>query len=135
MTTTELLARLAAFDAPSRKANPPLIDFIRTFMDEISLGTPAADADCGELAPEMPGMALPADDALTAAAKQVTGSDSIGTIPYGTERGFFQNAVIPTIIRGSGHIAQAHQAEEWIADPEIEACDRFIRRLADRLLV
>jgi acetylornithine deacetylase/succinyl-diaminopimelate desuccinylase-like protein len=40
-----------------------------------------------------------------------------------------------TIIRGPGDIAQAHQPDEWIAESGLEACDRFIRRLADRLLV
>ena len=84
---------------------------------------------------EMPGMALPADHALAAAVKQVTGSNSTGKVSYGTEGGFYENAGIPTIICGPGHIAQAHQPDEWIAETELEACDRFIRRLADRLLV
>jgi acetylornithine deacetylase len=98
----------------------------------------AVDADCGfsyEVSLEMPGMALPADHPLTAAVKQITGSNSVGKVSYGTEGGFFQNAGIPTIICGPGHIAQAHQPDEWIAASEIEACDRFIRRLADRLLL
>ena len=93
---------------------------------------------CGftyQIALEMPGMALPADHALAAVVKQITGANSAGKVAYGTEGGFFQNAGIPTIICGPGHIAQAHQPDEWIAEAELEACDRFIRRLADRLLV
>jgi acetylornithine deacetylase len=92
---------------------------------------------CGfsyEIALEMPGMALPPDHALATVVKHLTGSNSAGKVAYGTEGGFFQNAGIPTIICGPGHIAQAHQPDEWIAESELDACDSFIRRLTDRLL-
>jgi acetylornithine deacetylase len=98
----------------------------------------AVHPDCGfsyEIALEMPGMALPADHALATVVKQLTASNSAGKVAYGTEGGFFQNAGIPTIICGPGHIDQAHQPDEWIAQSELDACDRFILRLADRLLV
>jgi acetylornithine deacetylase len=67
--------------------------------------------------------------------KQVSGFNSTGKVSYGTEGGFFEKAGIPSIICGPGDIAQAHQPDEWIALSELEACDRFIRRLAERLLV
>ncbi len=98
----------------------------------------AVNPACGfdfEVAMDMPGMALPADHALATVVKQLAGSNSAGKVAYGTEGGFFQNAGIPTIICGPGHIAQAHQPDEWIADSELDSCDRFIRRLAGRLLV
>jgi acetylornithine deacetylase len=80
-------------------------------------------------------MALPADHNLATVVKHLTGSNSAGKVSYGTEGGFFQNAGIPAIICGPGHIAQAHQPDEWIAESELDACDQFIRRLTDRLLV
>ncbi|HEY0182758.1 MAG TPA: acetylornithine deacetylase [Rhodopila sp.] len=98
----------------------------------------AVNPACGfsyETRLEMPGMALPQDHALVTVVKQITGSNSAGKVAYGTEGGFFEQAGIPTIICGPGHIAQAHQPDEWIAESELAACDRFIRRLADRLLV
>ena len=98
----------------------------------------AVHPECGfsyEIALEMPGMALPADHALATVVKQIAGSNSAGKVSYGTEGGFFEKAGIPTIICGPGHIAQAHQPDEWIAESELQSCDRFIRRLADRLLV
>jgi acetylornithine deacetylase len=98
----------------------------------------AANPACGfsyEIELEMPGMALPADHDLTSVVKQLTGSNSTGKVSYGTEGGFYQNAGIPTIICGPGHIAQAHQPDEFVARSELDACDAFIRRLADRLLV
>ena len=98
----------------------------------------AINPACGfsyEIELEMPGMALPADHALTSVVKQLTGSNSTGKVSYGTEGGFYQNAGIPTIVCGPGHIAQAHQPDEFVARSELDACDAFIRRLADRLLV
>jgi acetylornithine deacetylase len=98
----------------------------------------AVHPDCGfsyEIGLEMPGMALPADHALTTAVTQASGCNSTGKVSYGTEGGFFEKAGIPSIICGPGDIAQAHQPDEWIAESELAECDRFIRRLADRLLL
>ena len=83
---------------------------------------------------EMPGLSLDPDHELTAIVKQLTGSNSTGKVSYGTEGGYYQGADIPTIVCGPGHIAQAHQPDEWIAQEQLDACDVFIRRLADRLL-
>jgi acetylornithine deacetylase len=82
---------------------------------------------------EMPGLSLPPDHELTALVKQLTGANATGKVSYGTEGGFYQKADIPAIICGPGHIAQAHQPDEWIAQSELDACDAFIRRLATRL--
>lgn len=83
----------------------------------------------------MPGLSLDADHELTSVVKQLTGSNSTGKVSYGTEGGYYQGAGIPTIVCGPGHIAQAHQPDEWIAQEQLDACDTFIRRLADRLLL
>jgi acetylornithine deacetylase len=121
-------------DSPRRHA-----ELMQAWIAEtIEPAMKAVHPACGfsyEIALEMPGMALPANHALTSVVKQITGSNSAGKVAYGTEGGYFQNAGIPTIVCGPGHIAQAHQPDEWIAESELDACDRFIRRLADRLLV
>lgn len=87
-----------------------------------------------EVMSTMPGLSLDPNHELTAIVKQLTGSNSTGKVSYGTEGGYYQNTGIPTIICGPGHIAQAHQPDEWIAQDQLDACDAFIRRLADRLL-
>jgi acetylornithine deacetylase len=87
-----------------------------------------------EVVNTMPGLSLDADHPLTEIVKQITGSNSTGKVSYGTEGGYYQGADIPTIICGPGHIAQAHQPDEWIAQEQLDACDAFIRRLADRVL-
>jgi acetylornithine deacetylase len=54
-------------------------------------------------------------------------------VPYGTEAGVFQQAGIASIVCGPGDVAQAHQPEEWIAESELAACDRFLDALGERL--
>jgi acetylornithine deacetylase len=88
-----------------------------------------------EVLTTMPGLSLDPSHALTDIVKQLTGSNSAGKVSYGTEGGFYQGAGIATIICGPGHIAQAHQPDEWIAQDQLDACDAFIRRLVDRVLV
>jgi acetylornithine deacetylase len=83
----------------------------------------------------MPELSLDPAHPLTQIVQQVTGSNSTGKVSYGTEGGYYQGAGIPTIICGPGHIAQAHQPDEWIAQDQLDACDAFIRRLVDRVLV
>ncbi len=88
-----------------------------------------------EVVTAMPGLSLDAGHALTGIVKQITGSNSTGKVSYGTEGGYYQGAGIATIICGPGHIAQAHQPDEWIAQDQLDACDTFIRRLVDRVLI
>ena len=86
-----------------------------------------------EMLNDVPDLSLDPGHALADLVKQLTGSNSTGKVSYGTEAGVFQEAGIPSIVCGPGHIAQAHQPDEWIAESELAACDAFIRRLAVRL--
>jgi acetylornithine deacetylase len=115
------------------------LDRMRAWIAEtIEPAMKAVHPACGfsyELTLDMPGMALPPDHPLATVVKQIAGSNSAGKVAYGTEGGFFETAGIPTIICGPGDIAQAHKPDEWIAESELAACESFIRRLVDRLLV
>lgn len=71
------------------------------------------------------------DGAAEALAKRLTGSNATATVPYGSEAGMFQEAGMSTVICGPGDIAQAHTADEWIVESEIEACMAFLDRLAE----
>lgn len=96
----------------------------------------AVDGNCGftlEVMNWIPGLRLPGEHALADLVKQVTGANATGYVSYGTEGGLYEQAGIPTIVCGPGAIAQAHQPDEWIAQSQLDACDAFIRRLADRL--
>jgi acetylornithine deacetylase len=81
----------------------------------------------------MPGMGLPEDHALATMVKQLAGTNDAGAVSYGTEGGLFEQAGIPTIVCGPGHIAQAHQPDEFIAESQLAACEAFLRALKDRL--
>ena len=96
----------------------------------------AVDPACGftlEVMNWIPGLRLPGEHALADLVKQLTGANATGYVSYGTEGGLFEQSGIPTIVCGPGSIAQAHQPDEWIAQQQLDSCDAFIRRLADRL--
>ncbi len=59
-------------------------------------------------------------------------TNATSAVSYATEAGLFQDAGAPSVVCGPGDIAQAHTADEWIADSEIVACLAFLQRLAER---
>jgi len=78
------------------------------------------------LTPERDGMA-------ESLCRRLTGDNATGVVSYGTEAGQFQEAGYSAAICGPGDIAQAHQADEWLALSEFEAGHRFMQRLLDDL--
>jgi len=50
---------------------------------------------------------------------------------YATEAGLFQQAHIPTIVCGPGHIDQAHRANEFIAVEQMVRCEQVMRELVE----
>jgi len=54
-------------------------------------------------------------------------------VSFGTEAGLFHEAAISSIICGPGHIAQAHQPNEWVAVEQLKRCEAFMKRLVDRV--
>jgi acetylornithine deacetylase len=108
----------------------------RHLAENVEPAMKAVDPQCGfelEVMDWIPGMSLAPGHELTQLVKQLTGSNSTGKVSYGTEGGLYQKAGIPTIVCGPGHIAQAHKPDEWIEQSQLDACDAFLRRLADRL--
>lgn len=96
----------------------------------------AVDPQAGfsvEVVHDLPPLALPPSHPLLALVQQASGANRHGKVSYGTEAGLYQEAGIASIVCGPGHIAQAHQPDEWIARDQLDSCDRFLRRLADRL--
>lgn len=65
--------------------------------------------------------------------RRLTGGNAVGVVSYGTEAGQFQEAGYSAAICGPGDIAQAHQADEWLAVSEFEAGQRFMERLLEEL--
>ena len=81
----------------------------------------------------MPGLDTDGDTEIAALGRDCNGADGHGKVSFGTEASLFHAASIPTIICGPGHIAQAHQPNEWVSVDQLARCEAFMRRLADRV--
>ena len=81
----------------------------------------------------LPALDLAEAAPLTLLVQRLTGRNAAGKVSYGTEAGLYQNAGVPTLVCGPGHIAQAHLPEELVAESELESCIIFLRLLADTL--
>ncbi len=68
---------------------------------------------------------------VVALALKLTGQNETFGVSYGTEAGLFQEAGSPAVVCGPGDIAQAHTADEWIAESQIAKCMTFLDRLGD----
>ncbi len=61
-----------------------------------------------------------------------SGSNTVGSVVYGTEAGIFRKTLgVPTVVCGPGDIAQAHQPNEYILASQIDACEGFMRRMME----
>jgi acetylornithine deacetylase len=77
-------------------------------------------------------LAKPGSEAV-ALARSLTGANATSAVSYGTEAGLFEAAGCPTVICGPGDIAQAHAADEFVAEAQLESCMAFLAKLADHL--
>lgn len=91
-----------------------------------------------ELKSVLPGFATAADSEIAQLCfdcADVDPASGAGKVSFGTEAALFHQAGVPTIVCGPGHIAQAHQPNEWVTLEQLAWCERFMRRLADRVCV
>jgi acetylornithine deacetylase len=70
---------------------------------------------------------------ITALGHACSETGDVCKVSFGTEASLFHGAAIPTVICGPGHIAQAHQPNEWVSLDQIARCEAFMQRLVDRL--
>ena len=113
----------------------------KAFADSLVPAMQAVAADTGithKLNSVLPGFATDADSEIARLCFTCAGSDSssgAGKVSFGTEAALFHQAGVPTIVCGPGHIAQAHQPNEWVELTQLAWCERFMRRLADQICV
>ncbi|MCW5605051.1 MAG: acetylornithine deacetylase [Burkholderiales bacterium] len=96
----------------------------------------AVDAGTGfeiELMSQIPALDTGPETEVVALAHELSGSADIGKVSFGTEASQFHQIGIPTVVCGPGSIAQAHKPNEFVAAEQIAQCDRFLRRLMERL--
>ena len=75
---------------------------------------------------ETPAFLARGDDPAVRLAARLAEADATTLVAFGTEAGLFQGAGIPTVVCGPGHIAQAHQADEYVALDQLAASERFL---------
>jgi acetylornithine deacetylase len=121
-------------------ANDPAVELERLKAHVAQVIEPAmkqVDPQTGfsfEVTTQYPGLYLDPDHELAVLVKDLTDCPDVVKVSFGTEAGLYQAAGITSIVCGPGDIAQAHRPDEWIARSELDACDRFIRQLAERTL-
>ncbi len=84
-----------------------------------------------ELANHVPPYGARSGSEAVALALHLVGGNQTSAVSYATEAGLFQTAGPDTVVCGPGYIAQAHTANEWIAESELTSCSAFLTRLAD----
>jgi acetylornithine deacetylase len=70
---------------------------------------------------------------ITTLGHACNGTHEAAKVSFGTEASLFHDANVPTIICGPGHIAQAHQPNEWVTVDQVAKCEAFMRRLVDHV--
>ena len=76
-----------------------------------------------------PGLVMDEDSPAIALARELTGTNRVEAVAYGTEGGHFQSYGIPAVICGPGSIDQAHKPDEYCELSEYAACEKFLRKV------
>ena len=71
-----------------------------------------------------------AADPIVRLAQRLSGEPRTTLVAFGTEAGLFKRAGIPTVVCGPGHIAQAHQPDEFVSLGQLARCERFLQDLS-----
>ena len=73
------------------------------------------------------------DAAITQLVRALTADQDKRKVGYATEAGLFQNIGIPTVVCGPGSIEQAHKPNEYVDIAQLQACERFLRKIGQSL--
>lgn len=121
---------------PGEDADQLLREFREYLARELEPEMRALDARAGfeitELS-EIPALDTSAETHIVALAQELTRNTEIGKVSYGTEASQFQRVGIATVVCGPGSIEQAHKPNEYIELSQVEACERFLRGVMERM--
>ena len=81
-----------------------------------------------------PALEASEQEAITRLVRALTRDEQTRKVAYGTEAGLFQNAGVPALVCGPGHIEQAHKPDEFVEIAQLEACENFLRQLGLSLI-
>ncbi len=108
--------------------------FAQRFVPDMQAVDPDTSIEFDALS-TLPGFDTQDGSAITSLGHACNTTEATGKVSFGTEASLFHNANVPTIICGPGHIAQAHQPNEWVTLDQIAQCETFMRRLVERMRV
>ena len=110
---------------------------VRAYAETLEPAMRAVDPEAGirfETICEMPAFLARADDPAVLLARRLAEADATTLVAFGTEAGLFQRAGVPTVVCGPGHIAQAHQADEYVSLAQLAAAERFLLGLTTAII-
>jgi acetylornithine deacetylase len=107
-------------------------EYAKRFLPAMRAVAADASIEFEELS-TMPGFDGANDSAIADLGRTCCGEGGHGKVSFGSEASRFHGAGIPAIVCGPGHIAQAHQPNEWVSIEQLARCEAFMRRLADRI--
>ena len=99
----------------------------------------AVDPDTGieiEVLTSYPGLSIQTDAKVVGLVQSLL-DDAEGTqkISFGSEAGLFTGELgIPAVVCGPGSIQQAHRADEYVSEEQLDRCMRFVSKLTDLLV-
>ncbi len=75
------------------------------------------------------------DGEVIAFAKSLVDDPNLMKVAFGTEGGMFSDELgIPMVVCGPGSMDQGHKADEFISLDQLDACDRMLDRLLNKLI-
>jgi acetylornithine deacetylase len=87
-----------------------------------------------EVLNDYPGLATAADAEIVAFVRGLVDDPATLKVAFGTEGGLFASRLgIPTVVCGPGSMEQGHKADEYVSLAGLDACDRMLDRLLDRM--
>jgi len=105
---------------------------VRDYAATLEPAMKAVDASSGirfEQTAVMPEFEAKPDEPAVRLAEHLAAASKTTLVAFGTEAGLFQRAGISTVVCGPGSIAQAHQADEFVALEQLGRCEGFVRGL------
>ena len=112
-------------------------DNIRSFIArEIEPRMQARDARTGvdlECLGNVPALDAKELDEIVQLVKSLLRPHQSAKVSYGTEASFFQNVGTPSIVCGPGSIDNAHKPDEFVPLEQLDACDRMVQNLINKL--
>lgn len=79
--------------------------------------------------PPVPALDTKETDAIVALTKKISGQNSWKTVAYAAEAGQFHEAGYQSIICGPGSIEQAHRANEYTTQEQLDKCVDMLQKL------